>query len=129
MRSAKVGFESGLNFTLPDAPQFFGHAVGAQHTAAAVRNPDGGRLGLEHGGQAAVGAAQLGGALGHPVFLSASNKRFLWELAGVDRTRSGEATMAAHALGIALGCRVLRAHDARAARRVADTVAAVLEAA
>jgi dihydropteroate synthase len=36
--------------------------------------------------------------------------------------------MAAHALGIALGCRVLRAHDVAAARRVADTMAAVLSA-
>jgi len=40
-----------------------------------------------------------------------------------------EGTIAAHALGIGLGCRVLRAHDARAARRVADVLAAVLAAA
>ena len=37
--------------------------------------------------------------------------------------------MAAHALGIALGCRVLRAHDVRNGRRVADTMAAILAAA
>ena len=36
--------------------------------------------------------------------------------------------VAAHALGIALGCRVLRAHDVRGTRRVADVLAAVLEA-
>jgi dihydropteroate synthase len=67
--------------------------------------------------------------LGYPVLLSASNKRFLWHLLGVDRHAAHEGTMAAHALGVALGCRVLRAHDVRSARRVADVVAAVLEAA
>ena len=36
--------------------------------------------------------------------------------------------MAAHALGVSLGCRILRAHDVRAARRVCDTLAAVMEA-
>ena len=67
--------------------------------------------------------------LGFPVFLSASNKRFLWTLLGVERHEAGEGTMAAHALGIALGCRVLRAHDVRNGRRVADTMAAILAAA
>jgi len=67
--------------------------------------------------------------LGYPVFLSASNKRFLWKLLDVEVDAAGEGTMAAHALGIALGCRVLRSHDARAGRRVADVMAAVLSAA
>jgi dihydropteroate synthase len=67
--------------------------------------------------------------LGYTVFLSASNKRFLWKLLGVDVQSAGEGTIAAHALGIALGCRVLRSHDVRASRRVADTMAAILEAA
>ncbi len=67
--------------------------------------------------------------LGYPVFLSASNKRFLWTLLGVDRSEAQMGTMAAHALGIALGCRVLRSHDARNGRRVADTMSAVLSAA
>lgn len=66
--------------------------------------------------------------LGYPVFLSASNKRFLWTLLEVDRTSAAEGTTAAHALGITLGCRILRAHDVRAARRVADSLAAVLAA-
>src|SRR5690606_17480193 len=68
-------------------------------------------------------------SLGHPLLLSASNKRFLWHLLGVDRHEAGDGTSAAHALGISLGCRVLRAHDVRAARRVADVIAAVLDAA
>jgi dihydropteroate synthase len=66
--------------------------------------------------------------LGFTVLLSASNKRFLWKLLDVDVTRAREGTLAAHALGIALGARVLRAHDVAAARRVADTMAAVLGA-
>ncbi len=67
-------------------------------------------------------------ALGHPVFLSASNKRFLGELVGATVTDRREATLAAHALGIGLGCRILRAHDVRGSRRVADVMAAILAA-
>ena len=43
-------------------------------------------------------------------------------------TTARDATNGAHALGIALGCRVLRAHDVRGARRTATVVAAILEA-
>ena len=68
-------------------------------------------------------------ALGYPVFLSASNKRFLWTLLDVERGSAGEGTMAAHSLGIALGCRVLRSHDVKNGRRVADVMAAILESA
>jgi dihydropteroate synthase len=68
-------------------------------------------------------------ALGYPVFLSVSNKRFLWTLLDVERGSAGDGTMAAHALGIALGCRVLRAHDVRNGRRVSDTMASILQAA
>jgi dihydropteroate synthase len=67
--------------------------------------------------------------LGYPLFLSASNKRFLWVLLGVERYEARNATLGAHALGIALGCRVLRAHDVKGSRRVADTMAAILDAA
>ena len=66
--------------------------------------------------------------LGYPVFLSASNKRFLWTLLDVERGSAGDGTMAAHSLGIALGCRILRSHDVRNGRRVADMMAAILEA-
>lgn len=67
--------------------------------------------------------------LGYPLFLSASNKRFLWHLLGVEVGQAGNGTLAAHALGVALGCRILRAHDVRGSRRVADTMAALLAAA
>jgi dihydropteroate synthase len=66
--------------------------------------------------------------LGWPLFLSASNKRFLGDLVGTEVTDRREASHAAHALGIALGSRILRAHDVRGARRTADVMAAVLVA-
>ena len=68
-------------------------------------------------------------ALGYPVFLSASNKRFLGALLDLEVGERREATIAAHALGITLGCRILRAHDVKGARRTADVLAALLEAA
>ncbi len=67
-------------------------------------------------------------ALGYPVLLSASNKRFLGHLLGADATDRADATLAAHSLGIGLGCRVIRTHDVATTRRVADVMAAVLEA-
>lgn len=68
-------------------------------------------------------------ALGYPTFLSASNKRFLGELLGLAVDERRIASHAAHALGIAKGCRILRAHDVKGARRTADFIAAVLEVA
>jgi dihydropteroate synthase len=68
-------------------------------------------------------------ALGPALLLSASNKTFLGVAFGLEVGDRWAATVAAHSLGVALGCRILRAHDVVAARRVADTVAAVLEAA
>ncbi len=65
-------------------------------------------------------------ALGFPVFLSASNKGFLGELVGTEIDDRHEATFGAHALGIALGCRILRAHDVKGNRRLVDTMSAVL---
>ena len=64
------------------------------------------------------------GALGWPLFLSASNKRFLGDLSEPTVDDRREASHAAHALGIALGSRILRAHDVRGARRTADVMAA-----
>ncbi|MBA3955902.1 MAG: dihydropteroate synthase [Acidimicrobiia bacterium] len=64
--------------------------------------------------------------LGYAVLLSASHKPFLGALLGLDVEDRHHASAAAHALGIVGGCRVLRAHDARAARRVADVLAAVV---
>lgn len=64
--------------------------------------------------------------LGYPVVLSASHKPFLGALFDLPVDDRHVATMAAHALGVARGCRVLRTHDARSARRVADVLAAIM---
>ena len=66
-------------------------------------------------------------ALGPPLLLSASNKTFLGKLLDLDVAERGDASHAAHAIGIIGGCRILRAHDVLGARRTADVLAAVLE--
>lgn len=67
-------------------------------------------------------------ALGWPLLLSASNKTFLGVSFGLELGDRSEPTLAAHALGVSLGCRIVRAHDVKAARRVCDSLAAVMEA-
>lgn len=67
-------------------------------------------------------------SLGWPLLLSASNKTFLGVIFGLEVGARAEATLAAHSLGVSLGCRILRVHDVRAARRVCDALAAVMEA-
>jgi dihydropteroate synthase len=67
-------------------------------------------------------------ALGYPLLLSASNKTFLGRMLDLEITDRREASLAAAALGVAGGCRIVRAHDVRGTRRVCDTIAAVLEA-
>jgi dihydropteroate synthase len=89
--------------------------------------------GLDLGKTAAQSAALLGASdrlagLGWPLLLSASNKTFLGVLFSLDVGDRLGATAAAHAIGVSLGCRIVRAHDVRAARRVCDTLAAVMEA-
>ncbi len=68
-------------------------------------------------------------ALGHPLLLSASNKTFLGAVLDLDIDRRGEASLAAAAVGVSLGCRIVRVHDVAGTRRVCDSLAAVLEAA
>jgi dihydropteroate synthase len=74
------------------------------------------------------GSAVLAG-LGHPLLLSASNKTFLGVLLDLDIDHRGEASLAAAALGVALGCRIVRVHDVARTRQVCDSLAAVAEAA
>lgn len=78
---------------------------------------------------ALLGASETFAAMGYPLFLAASNKDFLHGLLGLDISERREATLAAQALGVSLGCRVLRTHFVEATRRVRDMVAAILEAA
>ena len=76
---------------------------------------------------ALLGASRRFASLGYPLFLAASNKDFLGELLGLPITDRREATLAAQALGVSLGCRVLRTHFVRATCRVRDMLQAVLE--
>ncbi|NNF56391.1 MAG: dihydropteroate synthase [Acidimicrobiales bacterium] len=65
-------------------------------------------------------------SLGFPLLLSASNKRFLFELLQTERHDVNAGTIASHAVGITKGCRILRAHDVKGSRRVADIMAEIL---
>ncbi len=68
--------------------------------------------------------------LGYPVLLSASNKPFLGVTLDLPIDGRGDASLAAAAMGVALGCRVVRAHDVAGTRlRACDAVSAVVLAA
>ncbi len=66
--------------------------------------------------------------LGYPLLLSASNKTFLGRILNLEIGERREASIAATAIGITGGCRIVRAHDVGGTRRVCDVLAAVLEA-
>ncbi|HUX04065.1 MAG TPA: dihydropteroate synthase [Acidimicrobiales bacterium] len=68
-------------------------------------------------------------ALGSPLLLSASNKTFLGVLFDLPVDQRREPSLAATALGIVGGCRVIRAHDVGGSVRVRDTIERILEAA
>ncbi len=68
-------------------------------------------------------------ALGSPLLLSASNKTFLGRVLDLEIDRREDASLAATAIGVALGCRVVRVHDVARTRRACDALSAVLEAA
>lgn len=64
--------------------------------------------------------------LGHPLLLSASNKRFLGELLGLDIDERREASLACAAYGVMTGSRILRVHDVAGTVRVVRMVEAML---
>lgn len=67
-------------------------------------------------------------ALGHPLLLSASNKTFLGKILDLEVGERTDASLAALALGVSLGCRVVRVHDVAGARQACDVLSAVMEA-
>ncbi len=67
--------------------------------------------------------------LGYPLLLSASNKTFLGAILDLDIDQRAEASLAAAALGVTLGCRIVRVHDVARTRLVCDSLSAVMEAA
>jgi dihydropteroate synthase len=66
-------------------------------------------------------------ALGSPLLLSASNKTFLGVLFDLGTTERREASLAATAIGITLGCRIVRVHDVAGTLRVRDALARLAE--
>jgi dihydropteroate synthase len=64
--------------------------------------------------------------LGHPLLLSASNKRFLGELFGLDLTDRTPESLAAVAHGVVSGARIVRVHDVRATVQVTRVLDALL---
>jgi dihydropteroate synthase len=73
-------------------------------------------------------ASDVLASLGLPLLLSASNKTFLGQLFELEITDRRDASIAAAALGISLGCRVIRVHDVQGTRRVRDVLEAVSRA-
>ena len=67
-------------------------------------------------------------ALGYPLLLSASNKTFLGKVLDLEIDERREASLAATAIGVALGCRIVRVHEVGAHRQVCRVLAAISEA-
>lgn len=65
-------------------------------------------------------------AHGYALLLSASNKRFLGELLGLEIDARRDASLAAVAYGVAHGCRIVRVHDVAGTVRVCRMVEAIL---
>jgi dihydropteroate synthase len=65
-------------------------------------------------------------ALGYPLLLSASNKRYLGELLGLAIDERRAVSLASVAYGVAHGCRIVRVHDVAGTVQVCRTVEAVL---
>ncbi len=64
--------------------------------------------------------------LGYTLLLSASNKRFLGELLGLEIDARRDASLSAVAYGVAHGCRIVRVHDVAGSAQVCRTVEAIL---
>ncbi len=63
--------------------------------------------------------------IGCPLLLSASNKTFLGALLALDLTERGPASLSAGALGVELGCRIVRVHDVAGHHQVCNIMAAL----
>ena len=69
------------------------------------------------------------GALGHPVLVGASRKRFVGELSGQPRPDARlHGTVGAHVAALMGGARLFRVHDVRAHREALDVAAAIAAA-
>ena len=66
-------------------------------------------------------------ALGAPLLLSASNKTFLGVLFDLPVSDRREPSLAAMALGLAAGCRIVRVHDVQGSVRVRDVITRLIQ--
>jgi dihydropteroate synthase len=64
---------------------------------------------------------------GFTLLLSASNKRFLGDLLGLDIDDRREASLASVAYGVMHGCRIVRVHDVAGSVKVCRTIEAIME--
>jgi dihydropteroate synthase len=68
-------------------------------------------------------------ALGHPVMVGVSRKRFVGELTGeAEPARRGAGTLAANVVALTRGARLFRVHDVRASRQALDVAWAIQRA-
>lgn len=74
-----------------------------------------------------LGASSRLASLGYPLLLSASNKTFLGVAFDLEVGDRAEASWSANAMGIWLGCRILRVHDVASTVQVRDSIEAILE--
>jgi dihydropteroate synthase len=77
---------------------------------------------------AVMGAVDRLAALGYPVAIGVSRKRVVGELSGVSTPADRvDGTIAANVMALALGARIFRVHDVRAARRALDVAWSILQ--
>jgi dihydropteroate synthase len=67
-------------------------------------------------------------SLGYPLLLSASNKRFVGDLFGLDIADRKPESLASVAYGVMYGCRIVRVHDVSSSVRVCRVTEALLRA-
>ncbi|HKV52355.1 MAG TPA: dihydropteroate synthase [Gemmatimonadaceae bacterium] len=77
---------------------------------------------------AVIGGVDRLAALGYPVAIGVSRKRVIGELSGVAAPAERvDGTIAANVMALALGARIFRVHDVRAARRALDVAWNILQ--
>jgi dihydropteroate synthase len=102
-------------------------AAGVERTRIALDPGVGFSKRSEHS-LAVLGAIPRFAALGYPLVVGASRKRFIGELTGVSNPAERmEGTVGANVMALALGARIFRVHDVRAARRALDVGWAILQ--
>jgi len=104
-----------------------GECAGVERTRIALDPGIGFAKRTEHS-VAVIGALDRLASLGYPVAIGVSRKRFVGELSGVSTPADRvDGTIAANVMALALGARIFRVHDVRAARRALDVAWSILQ--